>query len=54
MFHAQDDPYIPWRLVKKFADSAGIRLRLFPRGGHLRTERVVRAHWPQIERFFRF
>ena len=53
IFHAQDDPYIPWRLVKKFADSAGIRLRLFPRGGHLKTERVVRACWPQIERFFR-
>ncbi len=52
IFHAKDDPYIPWRLVKKFADSAGIRLRLFARGGHLHTERVVRAHWPQIERFF--
>jgi pimeloyl-ACP methyl ester carboxylesterase len=54
MFHAQDDPYIPWRGVKKFADSAGIRLRLFRRGGHLSTDRIVRTHWPQIERFFRF
>jgi len=53
MFHAQDDPYIPWRQVKKFADSAGIRLRLFRRGGHLSTERLVLSHWPQIARFFR-
>lgn len=52
MFHAKDDPYIPWRLVRDFADRAGIRLRLFPRGGHLKTEHVVRTCWPQIERFF--
>ncbi|HKT69149.1 MAG TPA: alpha/beta fold hydrolase [Terriglobales bacterium] len=53
MFHAKDDPYIPWRSVRDFAATAGIRLRLLPRGGHLRTERIVRTHWPQIERFFR-
>jgi pimeloyl-ACP methyl ester carboxylesterase len=53
MFHAKDDPYIPWRSVSKFADAAGIRLRLLPRGGHLKTEHIVRAYWIQIERFFR-
>jgi dipeptidyl aminopeptidase/acylaminoacyl peptidase len=53
MFHAKDDPYIPWRSVRDFAATAGIRLRLLPRGGHLKTERIVRVYWPQIERFFR-
>ncbi len=53
MFHAKDDPYIPWRSVRDFAAVAGIRLRLLPRGGHLKTEIVVRTYWPQIERFFR-
>lgn len=53
MFHAKDDPYIPWRSVRDFAATAGIRLRLLPRGGHLKTERIVRAYWPHIERFFR-
>ena len=53
MFHAKDDPYIPWRSVRDFAATAGIRLRLLPRGGHLNTERIVRTYWPQIDRFFR-
>ncbi|HTM90410.1 MAG TPA: alpha/beta fold hydrolase [Terriglobales bacterium] len=52
MFHAKDDPYIPWRSVSRFAAAAGIKLRLLRRGGHLRTETVVRTRWPQIERFF--
>jgi pimeloyl-ACP methyl ester carboxylesterase len=52
MFHAKDDPYIPWRGVRDFAAKAGIQLRLLARGGHLRTEAVVRTHWPQIKRFF--
>ena len=52
MFHAKDDPYIPWRLVDGFAARAGIRLKLLSRGGHLRTEFVVRRFWPQIKRFF--
>jgi pimeloyl-ACP methyl ester carboxylesterase len=53
IFHAKDDPYIPWRSVRDFAAAARIRLRLLPRGGHLKTERIVRSFWPQIERFFR-
>jgi len=53
MFHAKDDPYIPWRGVRDFADSVGARLRLLPRGGHLSTQRVVRSHWREIESFLR-
>jgi pimeloyl-ACP methyl ester carboxylesterase len=52
MFHAKDDPYIPWRIVDRFAEHAGIRLKLLARGGHLRTEDVVRKYWPEIKRFF--
>lgn len=52
IFHAKDDPYIPWRSVRNFAAETGIRLRLLARGGHLSTDRIVRSYWPQIERFF--
>ena len=52
IYHAKDDPYIPWRSVRSFAEQAGIRLRLFARGGHMRTEMVVRRRWKEIERFF--
>jgi len=52
MFHAKDDPYIPWQMVKTFSKRAGIRLKLLPRGGHLRTEETVRRFWKEIDRFF--
>jgi len=52
MFHAKDDPYIPWKLVDSFARRASIKLNLLPSGGHLRTESVVQKYWPQIKRFF--
>jgi len=52
MFHAKDDPSIPWRSVKKFADRTGVKLKLFARGGHGRTELLVQKHWPEIQRFF--
>ncbi len=52
MFHAKDDPYIPWRMVERFARRGGIRLKLLARGGHLSTNRTVRKYWPQIKKFF--
>jgi pimeloyl-ACP methyl ester carboxylesterase len=52
IFHAKDDPYIPWRSVERFASRAGIQLKLLARGGHLTTDNVVRKYWPQIKRFF--
>ncbi len=51
IFHAKDDPYIPWKVVDNFARRAGIRLKLFSRGGHLKTEYVVRKYWPAIKNF---
>jgi predicted alpha/beta hydrolase len=52
MFHAKDDPYIPWQSVDRFAKSTGAKLKLMSCGGHLKTELVVQKYWPQIEKFF--
>jgi len=52
MFHAKDDPYIPWRSVEGFARKTGSKLKLLARGGHLSTDAIVRRYWPQIARFF--
>ena len=52
MFHAKDDPYVPWRSVDRFARRTGAKLKLFARGGHLSTERIVQRYWPQIQKFF--
>jgi pimeloyl-ACP methyl ester carboxylesterase len=52
MFHAKDDPYIPWKLVDGFARRAEIKLNLLPRGGHLSTSATVQKYWPRIKRFF--
>jgi dipeptidyl aminopeptidase/acylaminoacyl peptidase len=51
MFHAKDDPYIPWQGVRDFANEIGARLRLLERGGHLSTQQTVRKHWREIEGF---
>jgi pimeloyl-ACP methyl ester carboxylesterase len=51
MFHAKDDPYIPWQSVQDFAKTTGIRLKLLNRGGHMKTEHVVRTYWAEIKRF---
>ena len=52
IFHAKDDPYIPWRSVASFARQTGIKLKLLARGGHLSTQRVTKEYWVQISRFF--
>jgi pimeloyl-ACP methyl ester carboxylesterase len=51
MFHAQDDPYVPYRSVQNFARVTGARLKLFKRGGHLSTDLIVRKYWGQIRDF---
>lgn len=52
MFHAQDDPFVPYRSVVKFARKTGVRLKLFKRGGHLSTDLIVRKYWTTIREFF--
>jgi len=52
MFHAKDDPYIPYRSVVRFAERTGIKLILLQRGGHISTDGTVRKYWPKIKNFF--
>ncbi|MBZ5504677.1 MAG: prolyl oligopeptidase family serine peptidase [Acidobacteriia bacterium] len=52
MFHAKDDPYVPYKSVKKFAERTGVKLNLFERGGHLSTEMIVQRYWKRIKKFF--
>jgi len=52
MFHAHDDPYIPYRSVQKFARATGVKLKLLRRGGHLSTDLIVRKYWKEIRDFF--
>jgi dipeptidyl aminopeptidase/acylaminoacyl peptidase len=52
MFHAQDDPYVPYQSVESFAQLTGVKLKLFRRGGHLSTDLIVRKYWTQISEFF--
>jgi pimeloyl-ACP methyl ester carboxylesterase len=51
MFHAENDPFVPYRSVKKFAQQTGVKLKLFKRGGHLSTDLIVRKHWGEIRKF---
>jgi dipeptidyl aminopeptidase/acylaminoacyl peptidase len=51
MFHAKDDPYVPYQTVAKFADETGVKLNLFARGGHLSTELIVQKYWQRIKKF---
>jgi dipeptidyl aminopeptidase/acylaminoacyl peptidase len=52
MFHAEDDPYVPYKSVMRFSRKTGVKLRLFKRGGHLSTDNIVRKHWREIWKFF--
>lgn len=52
MFHAKDDPHVPWATVARFARLTGAPLKLLTRGGHLKTEYVVQHYWPRIHKFF--
>ncbi len=52
LFHAQDDPYVPYQSVQQFARITGTKLKLSRRGGHLSTDLIVRKYWPEIRKFF--
>src|SRR5580765_8373437 len=53
MFHAKDDPNVPYKSVSNFAKRTGVKLNTLQRGGHVSTDYVVRKYWRRIERFFR-
>ena len=52
MFHAQDDPYVPFEGTRRFAQATGVKLKSLRRGGHISTDSIVRRYWPQIRKFF--
>jgi pimeloyl-ACP methyl ester carboxylesterase len=52
MFHATDDPNVPYPRTKIFAEITGAKLKTLKRGGHIRTDYVVRRYWAQIKKFF--
>ena len=52
MFHAKDDPNVPYERTKEFAEITGAKLKTLKRGGHISTDYVVRKYWAQIKTFF--
>jgi len=52
MFHAKDDPNVPYKSVSNFAKRTGVKLNTLQRGGHVSTDWVVRKYWGRIEKFF--
>jgi pimeloyl-ACP methyl ester carboxylesterase len=52
LFHAKDDPNVPYARTKRFAEITGARLKTLKRGGHISTDYVVRRYWVQIKKFF--
>jgi pimeloyl-ACP methyl ester carboxylesterase len=52
MVHAMDDPHVPYEGSARFAEETGVQLKTVRRGGHLRTEEVVRRYWDGIKKFF--
>jgi pimeloyl-ACP methyl ester carboxylesterase len=53
IFHAKDDPYVPWKTVDRFAKQVGAKLTLLSQGGHLSTSNIVQRYWPRIAAFFK-
>ena len=52
MFHAKDDPNVPYDRTRLFAELTGATLKSLMRGGHISTDYVVRRYWVQIKNFF--
>ena len=52
MFHAQDDPNVPYERTRQFAELTDAALKSINKGGHISTDYVVRKFWAQIKRFF--
>ena len=52
LFHAKDDPNVPYARTKKFAEITGARLKTLQRGGHISTDYITRRYWSEIRKFF--
>jgi dipeptidyl aminopeptidase/acylaminoacyl peptidase len=52
MFHAKDDPNVPYEQTKKFVEMTGAKLKTLQRGGHISTDYVTRKYWHEVKKFF--
>jgi dipeptidyl aminopeptidase/acylaminoacyl peptidase len=52
MFHAKDDPHVPYEGSVRFAKHTGVTLKSLQRGGHISTDTIVRKYWIRIKKFF--
>jgi dipeptidyl aminopeptidase/acylaminoacyl peptidase len=52
IFHAKDDPHVPYEGSKRFAELTGCTFKSLQRGGHVSTDYIVRRYWTQIKKFF--
>jgi dipeptidyl aminopeptidase/acylaminoacyl peptidase len=52
MFHAKDDPNVPYQRTREFAKLTRAGWKSIERGGHISTDSVVRRYWVQIKKFF--
>ncbi len=52
MFHAKDDPNVPYERTRKFAELTRCKLKTLNRGGHISTGYVVKRYWREIGSFF--
>jgi pimeloyl-ACP methyl ester carboxylesterase len=52
MFHAKDDPNVPYERTREFAEITVAKLKSLSRGGHISTDYVVRKYWAEIKKFF--
>lgn len=52
LFHAKDDPHVPYERTREFSKITGAKLKSLSRGAHISTDYVVRRYWVQIKKFF--
>jgi acetyl esterase/lipase len=52
MFHAKDDPNVPYERTLEFAEITGSKLKSLKRGGHISTDYITRKYWAEIKKFF--
>jgi hypothetical protein len=45
MFHAKDDPNVPYQRTREFSKVTEAKLKSLSRGGHISTDYVVRKYW---------
>jgi pimeloyl-ACP methyl ester carboxylesterase len=52
IFHAKDDPHVPYTISARFAKETGAIFKSLNRGGHVSTQYIVQKYWAAIKKFF--